>query len=1077
MRKLCAPHLHAGWRAVLLLAAVGFGAASPGSSGAMAEDQARLLDGFETPGAWTADASDGVKASAVSTTGLSGRALRLDFDLGKSAGYAFVGRKLPLDLPENFEISFSLRGNAPINNFEVKLADSSGDNVWWFQRPDFVFPTEWRRIKIKKRQIAFAWGPTQDRTLRRTDSLEFVVAAGRGGGNGSIEIDDLRIRELPPPPTHFPPLTATASSSLSGSEPGRAVDGDARTSWRSDPKAGPTQTLNVDLGMVREFGGLELRWQDDARPRRYDVEASSDGVAWHVLRRVTNGDGAKDALLLPDEEARFVRFNLQEGAGAGYALAELVVRDLAYGASPNTFFHALAKDAPRGLYPRGFSGEQPYWTLVGVDGGAESALISEDGALEIGRGGFSIEPFIISGSRLVTWADVTTTHTLADGYLPVPSVTWQHPEWSMRVTAFAQGMRDTAELAARYTVSNLTDRPQSLRLVLAARPFQVNPPTQFLNITGGVSLIRSLDWDGTKLSVNGQAKVVPLAAPDRFSASPFDSGSYPAKLLVPGGDAVDRVTDDTGFASGALIYKMELAPRESRTVGLVAPLVGRATRAELAGRSAEAWLDEQQRQVEIDWRTKLNLVEFDVPASGQHLVDTLRSSLAHILMSRDGPVLRPGTRSYGRSWIRDGAMMSESLVRLGHANIAADYLRWFAPHQFENGKVPCCVDFRGADPVPENDSNGQLIFLAAEVFRYTGDRALLETTWPHVEAAVRYMDGLRASERTPDNLTAQRRMLYGLLPPSISHEGYASKPAYSYWDVFWGLLGYKDAVAIAEALGKNSAAREFAQAQDEFRRDFSASVRTAAEMHGISYVPGAADLGDFDATSTTIALAPAGEEHTVPDDLLRATFERYWRNFTDRRDGRVSWDAYTPYELRVVGSFVRLGRRDRAHELLEYFFRDQRPAAWNQWAEVVDREPRKPRFIGDMPHAWIASDYIRSVLDMFAYERQSDKSLVLAAGIPDDWFKGSGFAAKNLRTPYGSLNISVRRSGADLVVSLDGDARPPGGFILPSPWPHLPAARGSDGRPLRWQNGELHIKDLPAVLLIEQRSEPNQDAG
>ena len=120
----------------------------------------------------------------------------------------------------------------------------------------------------------------------------------------------------------------------------------------------------------------------------------------------------------------------------------------------------------------------------------------------------------------------------------------------------------------------------------------------------------------------------------------------------------------------------------------------------------------QQRQVESDWRAKLNLVEFDVPAGGRHLINTLRSSLAHILMSRDGPVLRPGTRSYGRSWIRDGAMMSESLVRLGHANIAADYLRWFAPHQFENGKVPCCVDFRGADPVPENDSNGQLIFLA-----------------------------------------------------------------------------------------------------------------------------------------------------------------------------------------------------------------------------------------------------------------------------------------------------------------------------------------------------------------------------
>jgi hypothetical protein len=1046
-------------------------------SGAWAGGQERLLDGFETLAAWTADASDGVKASAVSTVGLHGRALRLDFDLGKSAGYAFVRRELPLDLPENFELSFLLRAKAPTNNFEVKLADASGENVWWFERKDFEFPSEWRRIKIKKRQITFAWGPTQDRTLRRIDSLEFVVGAGRGGGNGSIEIDDLRFRELPPPPTHFPPLSATASSSLSGAEASAAVDGDPRTSWRSDPNAGDTQSLNVDLGMLREFGGLELHWQDGARPRRYDVEASSDGVAWQVLRRVTNGDGAKDALLLPDEEARFIRINLREATGAGYALAELVVRDLAYGASPNAFFQALAKDAPRGLYPRGFSGEQPYWTLVGVDGGTESALISEDGALEFARGGFSIEPFVLSDSRLVTWADVKATQSLADGYLPVPSVTWQHPEWSMRVTAFARGTRDAAELVARYAVSNLTDRPLSLQLVLAARPFQVNPPTQFLNLTGGVSAIKSVDWDGTTLSVNGQAKVVPLTAPDRFAASAFEAGSYPGKLLVPGEDKVNRVADDTGFASAALVYKLELAPRESSTVGLVAPLAGAAARPDLGGRSAEEWIGSHQRQVESDWRAKLNLIEFSVPTAGQHLVDTLRSSLAHILMSRDGPVLRPGTRSYGRSWIRDGAMMAESLVRLGHANIAADYLRWFAPHQFENGKVPCCVDFRGADPVPENDSNGQLIFLAAEVFRYTGDRALLATIWPRVEAAVRYMDDLRASERTPANLTARRRMLYGLLPPSISHEGYASKPAYSYWDVFWGLLGYKDAVTIAETLGKGSAARKFAQAQDEFRRDFHASVRSAAEVHGITYVPGAADLGDFDATSTTIALAPAGEEHNVPADLLRETFERYWRNFTDRRDGKVSWDAYTPYELRVVGTFVRLGWRERGQELLEYFFKDQRPAGWNQWAEVVGREPRQPRFIGDMPHAWIASDYIRSALDMFAYERQSDKSLVLAAGIPSDWFKGPGFAAKNLRTPYGSLSLSLKRRGTDLVVSLDGSARPPGGFILPAPWPHLPTARGSDGRPLPWLNGELHIKDLPAEILIEQTAQPNRDEG
>src|SRR5690606_33847095 len=100
------------------------------------------------------------------------------------------------------------------------------------------------------------------------------------------------------------------------------------------------------------------------------------------------------------------------------------------------------------------------------------------------------------------------------------------------------------------------------------------------------------------------------------------------------------------------------------------------------------------------------------------------------------------------------------------------------------GKIPCCVDARGADPTPENDSHGEFIFLAGEVWRATRDEALLRALWPRVEATVRYMDELRASE-VEGNRAPDRRHLRGLMPPSISHEGYSAKPAYSYWDDFW----------------------------------------------------------------------------------------------------------------------------------------------------------------------------------------------------------------------------------------------------------------------------------------------------
>ncbi|MBK7367766.1 MAG: hypothetical protein IPJ04_07570 [Candidatus Eisenbacteria bacterium] len=106
-----------------------------------------------------------------------------------------------------------------------------------------------------------------------------------------------------------------------------------------------------------------------------------------------------------------------------------------------------------------------------------------------------------------------------------------------------------------------------------------------------------------------------------------------------------------------------------------------------------------------------------------------------MLVNRDGPAIQHGTRSYARSWIRDGSLTSSALLRLGETGAVRDFLRWFAPNQYANGKVPCCVDHRGADPVPEHDSHGELIYLITEFYRYTGDRAFADSLWPHVVAA------------------------------------------------------------------------------------------------------------------------------------------------------------------------------------------------------------------------------------------------------------------------------------------------------------------------------------------------------
>ena len=1030
-----------------------------------AEERSRVLDDFSRPSAWKAEGTDDISARLQPAEGTDGKAACLVFDFHGVSGAASLRRELPMAWPDNFALSFDVRGAMPANDLQVKLADASGDNVWWYRREAFRPGADWQTVAFRRKQVEFAWGPTKDRELRRTRTLEFTVYAGQGG-RGELCLSNLRLRPLPPEPTSFPAPRATASSSLSSDDAQRLVDG--KGEWRSDPGATGEQSIALDLGLSREFGGLLLRWLPGMQASRYMVELSDDGASWREAARVDGGNGGDDALFLPDAQARYLRLRLLGGPGKAYGLSRLEVKDRAWGASPNVFFQEQAKVAPRGMYPRGFSGEQSYWTLVGTDGGARhAALISEDGAVEVGKGGWSIEPMLFAGRSVVNWATVRTSQSLLDGYLPIPSVRWTADSLTLDTTAFAAGDAERSRLVLRYTLTNRTSQPQRLTFALLARPFQVNPPTQFLNTPGGIHRIHDLAWDGTAMTVNGDARAVPLQKPNAFVASPYEAGSLPERLAQGERPETTAVHSDTGFLQGAMLYTVDLPAHGSRTLGLVVPARGEEVG---AVRDPTAWLRRELTRTAETWREKLNRVTLQLPSAQRAIADTARSALAQMLMSRDGPALQPGTRSYARSWIRDGAMMTEGLVRSGHADVAADFARWYVPHQFSNGKVPCCVDARGSDPVPENDSHGELIFAIAELWRYTHDRDALERQWPAVERAIAYMDKLRDSERGPANRTAERRALYGLMPASISHEGYSAKPMHSYWDDFWALKGYDDAVVLAKALGDDDAASRIARARDVFRGDIKASIDAAVSQRRIDYLPGAAELGDFDATSTTIALSPGDGQTWLPPALVSNTFERYWKDFLARRDGQRAWEDYTPYELRTVASFVRLGWRDRIAPLLAFFFADRRPAAWNQWAEVVGRDPRKPRFVGDMPHAWIASDYLRSAYDLFAYERASDQALMLAAGIPAAWLKGEGVGVRRLRTPYGELSYTLREQDGELALHVEKGltAMPPGGLVLP--WPYAGEPTGSailNGQPVVWRQGELVIRELPAEVTYE----------
>jgi hypothetical protein len=296
---------------------------------------------------------------------------------------------------------------------------------------------------------------------------------------------------------------------------------------------------------------------------------------------------------------------------------------------------------------------------------------------------------------------------------------------------------------------------------------------------------------------------------------------------------------------------------------------------------------------------------------------------------------------------------------------------------------------------------------------------------------------------------------------------------HSYWDDFWALRGYGDAAALAAVLGDAGEARRIGAIRDELRAALRASIACTIADHGIRYVPGSVEWYDFDPTATSNAVALLGFVDDLPRAALEWSFDEYLRGFRRRRSGEIEWNNYTPYEVRILGALVRLGRRADAAELAAFFLDDRRPQAWNQWPEIAWRDPRSPGHLGDVPHTWIGAEYLLAMLSMLVYERDApdgiDDGLVVAAGVPAEWLAQGEVAVTGLRTAYGTLDVSIVRdeSGA-VVVSLGGAcAVPRGGIELRPPLPAPLASVVVNGRASTEHDAERAVvRTLPATAVL-----------
>jgi hypothetical protein len=1027
---------------------------------------------FADPDSWQVFASgqaEGKLSRVIAADGSSG--VRLDYDFHGGHGFVAMRLGIALRLPHTFDIGFQLRGEGLPNHLEFKVVSPGGANVWRHLHNDYQLPAEWTYYCFNEREIPFAWGPAGGGAPSEVDALEIVIAAG-SGGKGSVEFSNAFMEDQ----TLRSPHAISASSFLTNYSPDALwIEGSG--GWRAIPED-KSPWWAIDFGRRLRFGGLVIHWPDDLPPRSCAVEVSNNGKIWTKLHCMARAYGSMSHISAPGGEARHLRVVFDDASYA--AMCRVEMKPDAFSSTPNEFMHSVAVDYPRGFHPRYWHREQSYWTTVGSPEGKRRALMNEEGLIEVDEAGFSLEPFILTNEGVISWADVQITCDMAKHGIPMPSVSWKKSSLRLEILPWVEGTGDDLTLCVTYQLK-ATKPHEGLRLALAIRPFQVNPPWQAFRNLGGCSPITAIACGSDSIRVNDRM-VYATPAPFSKGAAIFDEGGVLEFLSRGRIPAAQQVEDSTGLASAALMWELSAGENLLETT-ISVPFFG----------SRKTFAPSSRSKALAQWNEKLGYVKWQVPDCARTSFDCLRTAAGHILINRDGAAIQPGPRRYTRSWIRDSVIMGAAMTKVGLPHVLDEFIRWYASFQRADGFVPCVVDRDGVDWLVEHDSHGQFLWGIREVFRAGQDKDFLTKIMPHAQKAVDFMIELRAERMTADFLEGDfttgfgllpesvslddedmldpRSEFYGLMKESASHEGYLAHPVHSYWDDFWGVRGLQAAADLAEALDDKEKMTQWRKEACRFQDDLLWSLNKVISKKNLNYIPGSIEWADFDPTATANAIALLDFADVLPADAMHATLDAYLVEHQGRHGGGVPWKNYSAYEIRLIGAFVRVENREVAQELLDFFLSDRRPCGWNQWPEITWFNSRSPGHLGDVPHTWVAAEYILSLISMVADEREASCSLVLAAGMSWKWIsEGEGFSVSKLPTRYGLLEFHIRASGEDLIhiEIADTIAMPPGGLWVIPP---LPKGRRMGQVVMKSGRGaifghELHIHQLPCVTEI-----------
>jgi hypothetical protein len=397
-----------------------------------------------------------------------------------------------------------------------------------------------------------------------------------------------------------------------------------------------------------------------------------------------------------------------------------------------------------------------------------------------------------------------------------------------------------------------------------------------------------------------------------------------------------------------------------------------------------------------------------VPDAGiQALVD---SSIRNIWQAREikqgMPVFQVGPTCYRGLWVVDGSFLLEAAAMVGAGREARSGITYTLSQQKPSGA------FEVLSPQFYKE-NGIVLWTCVRHAMLTQDKTWLESVWPKLEGAARYIQVLR--QRSLEDATPLND---GLNPPGEIDGGLSGggtgfkRPEFS--NVHWNLLGLRAFIQAARWLGKEDSAATWQKEYDDLYRTFrkAAARDTCKDRQGNLYVPifmanEGKELPQRAQWTFCHAVYP-GQIFDQDDPLVASTLAMLEAT---EREGMVygtGWDAtgIWNYFASFYGhAWLWQGNGRKAAQILYAFANHASPTGvWREEQSLIGEKFRK---VGDMPHNWASAEFIRLTLHLLALDRGDEMHLL--EGFPPEW-AGPGMITQlnGVATPFGSLDMTVR---------------------------------------------------------------------